>query len=481
MLSETLKEKYNSLYQKGLLEKWAPNIKAVKQVYPKFDTISSVNLAIVCENTAAAIRKYQRVNEGTQSSDVGAYVRHAFEMITAILPNLVAEEVVSVQALDQKIGQIFFLKYVYGSNKGSTAKGSTAFGPYEVNSNPSYTSEAIDQEIIADGAATTVSATLAWGPVTPKTVTITTGAVTITDDGLGALYQGSTSRGTINYDTGAIDLTLAAATNEDVNVAYEYSLEYAPTEAPELNMVVTERIVTAKPRRLRTNYAFAAAYDVEKQFGVNMDDEFLTASITEVKHEIDQEILGDLYRQAGLTTSWDATERIGISKEQHYESFAIALNEGANLIRKATKRAKGNVTVLGINGLNIVESLPGFIPTNATDKVGAYVAGTIKGQFKVIANPFYGDDQYLIAYKGDSFLEAGYVFAPYLPIFATQVVMLDDFVGRRGYATSYAKAMLNPNYYVKGTITHSVPANAANVTIVNPTTNPVNTKEVPAE
>lgn len=478
LMNESLKEKYNSQYQKGLLEKWDKNIQAVKKVYPKFSDVSAINLAIVCENTDAAIQKYRRINEGTQAADVGAYIRHAFEMITAVMPNLVSEEVVSVQALNQKIGQIFFLQYVFGSNKGTVKKGDLAFGPYDINNKPEYTSEHIDQEVLeASPSGNTVEGTLSWGPVIAGSVVVTAGSVTLKDDGKGKLTSSGSDAGTIDYTSGKISITFSS-TPDAVNVEYSYSLEYAPTEAPELDMNIKEKIVVAKPRRLRTRYAFEAAYDVEKQFGINMDDELLEAAVSEIKHEIDQEILSDLYRQAGLTHTWDATVRPAISKQQHYESFGIALNEAENLIRKATKRAKGNVLVAGINALNVAESLPGFIPSNATDKIGAYVAGTIKGNTKVIANPFYGDDEYLVAYKGESFLDAGYVYAPYLPIFATQIVMMDDFLGRRGYATSYAKAMLNPNYYVKGTITHSPAVIAADVTVVNTTENPVNTKSV---
>lgn len=45
-----------------------------------------------------------------------------------------------------------------------------------------------------------------------------------------------------------------------------------------------------------------------------------------------------------------------------------------------------------------------------------------------------------------------YVYAPYLPVFATQLIMLDDFIGRRGFATSYGKKMLNNLFYVAGTM-----------------------------
>lgn len=121
-LNEALKQKYEREYQKALLEKWDKHISAVKKVIPSYSDISAINLAIWCENTDAEIKKYNRLHEGTQASDVGPYIRHAFELISGTMPNIVSEEVVSVQALNQKIGQIFWLKYVYGSNKGDVKK-----------------------------------------------------------------------------------------------------------------------------------------------------------------------------------------------------------------------------------------------------------------------------------------------------------------------------------------------------------------------
>lgn len=477
----SLKEKYNKTYNTALLEKWGSHINGVRKVYPEFSDVSAINLATLCENTEEQISKYQRavsLGEATQSADVGPYIRHAFEIIAGLMPNLVCEEVVTVQALNQKIGQIFFLKYVYGSTKGTVTAGDTAIGPYEVASNPNYSSEHIDQEIFGASGTTTYTGTLNWGPVRAGTVKITAGSITGADDGEGHITGTGITTGTIDYASGAVSLTFAANTTGDVEVEYEYNLENAPAEAADFEMKVSERVVIARPRKLRARYAFDAAYDVEKQWGINMDDQLLEASIGEIKHEIDQEILGDLKRQAGLSNSWNIVKPNAISLEEHYKSFLTKLVEMGNQIYGATKRATGNVVICGLNAATVCESLPGFVPSDASDKVGAYVAGTIKGQIKVIKNPFYGNDDFLVAYKGNNFLDAGFVYAPYLPVFATNVVMLDDFVGRRGYATSYAKAMLNANYYVKGTITHIADVTSVSAKITNATDDPVNTKEV---
>ena len=46
-------------------------------------------------------------------------------------------------------------------------------------------------------------------------------------------------------------------------------------------------------------------------------------------------------------------------------------------------------------------------------------------------------------------------YCPYQPITTTSAIMLDDFVGRRGWATRYAKKMVQPLLYCRGEVTDS--------------------------
>ena len=50
-----------------------------------------------------------------------------------------------------------------------------------------------------------------------------------------------------------------------------------------------------------------------------------------------------------------------------------------------------------------------------------------------------------------------------MPVLTTQLVMLDDFVGRRGWATSYAKKMVQPRLYCRGEITELPYSNSGEV------------------
>ena len=70
---------------------------------------------------------------------------------------------------------------------------------------------------------------------------------------------------------------------------------------------------------------------------------------------------------------------------------------------------------------------------------------------KIIYSPYVPQDAYLVGYKGSD-QDAGFVVADFLPITKTDLVMLDDFVGRQGLVSYYGTKMLNPKMYVVGKI-----------------------------
>ena len=56
----------------------------------------------------------------------------------------------------------------------------------------------------------------------------------------------------------------------------------------------------------------------------------------------------------------------------------------------------------------------------------------------------------LMGFRGGQFLEAGAVFAPYIPLIMTPMVYdPDTFVPRKGLLTRYAKIMVRPEYFGK--------------------------------
>jgi len=72
--------------------------------------------------------------------------------------------------------------------------------------------------------------------------------------------------------------------------------------------------------------------------------------------------------------------------------------------------------------------------------------GRWNGAYDVYVDPLWPEDEILVGYKGNSPMESGFVYAPYIPIqMLPTVVNPDDFQPRKGLLTRYGKASITPD------------------------------------
>jgi hypothetical protein len=467
MNSKSLQE---SVIERGLVlaesSQWRDHTVALREGYKARHGQSAPEhivstTAILLENTNEYM---QRMDETTRVVNMGNFVDYGFDVITAVVPNLIAQDLVSVQPLNAKHGAIFYLNYLYGSNKGVVKQGDVYNNPFDgVGNNFNYTGELIDGESIGlgDGTKTAFSTTLGYTPVRPGSIVVTAAGVVATDNGQGEL-TGTGVSGTIDYATGAIAVTFSAAPAADVvpTAVYNYNMDLSDVGVPQVDLDLKSVSIEAFPRKIRARWLLDAAFELQKTKGIDAESELVVALSSEIKHEIDGEMLNDIYKLAALTGfTWDAKNPGGgIAYSDWKKTFIDLLTEMSNAVFKATKRIGANFIVAGLNVCNIIESLGAENFTPATlgqgQINGPHFIGTLQNKYRVYKNPFYGDNNFLMGYKGSSYLDAGYVYAPYMPLYATPTTVLDDFVFRKGLATSYGKLMLNNKLYAKGSITN---------------------------
>lgn len=451
-----------------LFEEFGDRFDDVQKVFPEFDDNAKVRLGILLENIDDAFDKRfsNMLNEDavmTAPNVINGIKTQYFDIVTAVFPNLIAEQIFSVQPLQQRVGEIFYLRYVYGDTKGNTRKGDTIFGANEIAGyeNSNYTRDHIENEPAeATKAGNVYEATLTNYPVSQGSVTITVGSAGYEDDGQGNIVNTATGKktGNIDYATGSLTIYGTFAGSEDVTVTYDATFEGNPSTIPSIELVVDGVFVQARPRKLRGTYTLDAGYDLQQSQGIDIKDALLQAAAMTLKNETDGELIKTAYDQAGVKATWNSAYNAsnpGISKKDYYELFIEHIFQQCSRIRQVTKRVTGNFIVCGKKAGDILQFIgaPRFIGVGVTGDVGPYYAGMLDNRIKVYIDPFLGENQYLIGYKGSTLIDAGLIYAPYLLFFATETVMLDDFLGRRGFSTSYAKKMLNKNMYVAGTIT----------------------------
>jgi hypothetical protein len=83
-----------------------------------------------------------------------------------------------------------------------------------------------------------------------------------------------------------------------------------------------------------------------------------------------------------------------------------------------------------------------------TSDFGIARIGTLLKRYAVYQDPYMTQNKILVGLKGNNFLDAGFVYAPYVPLQVTPTFMdPNDFTFRKGVRTRYATRMLRPEYY----------------------------------
>lgn len=356
---------------------------------------------------------------------------------------------------------VFYLDYTYGGGgtgtpgggvaKGILTPGTAAFdartGPFNTEY---YSSDIIPQETLAIDGSNNVAHTAAYLPVRPGTVSVALtvaglDAQSFVDDGNGTLIRtggtgGTISAATINYTTGAIAINYAEAITVGT-VTYRYDSE-ANDNVPQLDLQLTSSPIMATERKLRARWSLEAAQNLNALHGLDAEAELVGVMAEVIKFELDREIINDLFNFASAgNTQWDKTTPPNVSYVEHKLTLVDAFIANSNQIFSGTRRGQANWIVSGVSVCDVIESLPTFsanagaLQTQAN--TGVIEIGTLNNRWTIFKDPFFPATKWVMGFKGNSFLDTGYVYAPYIPIYTTPTIVLDDFLGRKGIAEQH--------------------------------------------
>lgn len=453
-----------------LVAKWSPFLKGIRDPWRRFTT------AQLMENTRNWI---DGLDESTKMANVGSFEKSVFSLIRAVMPNLVIQNLLSIQPMQTRNGSVFYMDYVFGSTKGSQTKGTKVFDSLSGPLNTSiFSSETIDTETLvasAPAATTTYDVQAQFFPIRPASFTVSANlgsgvAVQGKDDGTGKIVDAATAtdggmdgtNSTIDYDTGAIhlDFATAPATSSAITCSYLWNSE-ASDLVPQIDILLTSSPIEATRRALIAKWSLEAAQDMRAQYGLLAEAEITTGIAELIRFEIDRELINDLKTTAenngiGAVSFSRDVEGGGITYSDHVRGIEHVFTIASNKIFSATKKAVGNWIIGGVEVADIVETLPGFVPSaGAQGAIGAHVAGTLNNRWLFVKDPFFTATDFIVGYKGASVFDAAWSYNPYIPLTTTPTDVDVDFQGKKGIMTRYGKKLLNPKFLVKGSITGS--------------------------
>ena len=241
---------------------------------------------------------------------------------------------------------------------------------------------------------------------------------------------------------------------------------------PEINIKVDSVAVTAKTKKLKAKWTPELAQDLNAYHNLDAEVELTSILSEHIALEIDQEILEDLVKGATAQTMfWSRLPGKFVNREtgtplptsgtfpdftgnvsEWYETLIETINDVSAQIHRKTLRGGANFLVCSPEVANLLEFTAGFRGAVSHDddrgNVGAVKVGSLSKKFDVYVDPYFPRNVVLCGRKGSSFLESGYVYAPYVPLQMTPTIFgTEDFVPRKGVMTRYAKKMVRPDMY----------------------------------
>ena len=245
------------------------------------------------------------------------------------------------------------------------------------------------------------------------------------------------------------------------------------SQIPEIDIKVDSVAVTAKTKKLKAKWTPELAQDLNAYHNLDAEVELTSILSEHIALEIDQEILEDLIKGATagklywsrlpgkfLTRTTGAALNPVTSGypdftgnvSEWYETLVETINDVSAQIHRKTLRGGANFIVCSPEVANLLEFTAGFRGSVTHDadrgQVGAVRVGSLSKKFEVYVDPYFPRNVVLCGRKGTSFLESGYVYAPYVPLQMTPTIFgTEDFVPRKGVMTRYAKKMVRPDMY----------------------------------
>lgn len=253
------------------------------------------------------------------------------------------------------------------------------------------------------------------------------------------VYSSDYAQGGIAQGDSAID-----------KVASDAGYSTGPGEGQNINrgidFVIREEGIKAKQRKLAGRWTFEAA-DSTNKLGVNLEQEMTKALAAKIVEEINFEILLDLYNQAsGGTATWErpAPADQPLVKDRKEKELYYAIVDVAAQIYDNTRRYP-NWVVCNPRTAAYLKRSGDFVgvgsPGNVQSIKRLFLQGTLNDEFDVFVVPNLPINDILIGYKGNSELEAGAIYAPYIPLIVMQSFFnVENWTWLRSVGSFYGKA-----------------------------------------
>ena len=396
------------LNEQQLMEKWAPVLD-----HPDMPAIGSAHkrrvTATILENQEKALNEEKRVlmetSVGNVAGQVGNYDPILIGLVRRSMPQLMAYDVLGVQAMTGPTGLIFAMKSRYGTDDAA---------------DPYAREEALFNEADSDYSGTgTHAGTNPFAGATNGT-------------GMESVKKGP-------------DMT---------NGAHRGAAE--SLDPADMSFTIEKMSVEAKTRALKAGYTIELQQDLKAVHGLDAEAELSNILSSEITAEMNREVIRTVYT-AAKTGAQNATtagtfdldvDANGRWSVERFKGLMFQLEREANLIGQQTRRGRGNFLIVSadvasaLRMAGVLDVKTGVQAALNVDDTQSTYAGMLNGQFKVYIDPYMsngdnGNQFAVVGYRGSSAFDAGAFFCPYVPLQLLRAVDPTTFQPKIAFKTRY--------------------------------------------
>ena len=445
-------------------------------IYEKRNVAQCLYNAVIDTGLKAGTKLFEATTE-----DNIAFLGVQLPVIAALLPSLALSEIAVVQAMDRRIAAVFYLDVKYGTTKGAVTSGDTMIGAKTGHSigksGRRYAMARVVDETIATGTGNTTGTVDFPKLINMENVKIESvtnlGTINETRTLLGTSTAAGVITGTYISGSGSItaagvyDVTLTGIATVTVYITYDYQYDLVEdaygnrTGVPEVDVSVSQSTVEAIDFPLRAKYSIGAQIDLMKAHGIDLESELVKYLGSEVKFTIDQvglDMIDDAASSAeaaAAITTWDARPGLGEPWLWKKSEITDRFEQGSNNIFEKTKRGVATFIHCGNNVARVIRQLDKFKPRGSASNIptGPMVIGDLDGR-TVVQNPFKRQNYYTMGFRGPSYLYAGFIYAPYIPLFTTPTLITSDLMAQKGFLSSAGFKVINAGLFCEGLISN---------------------------
>ena len=456
----------------------------------------AATLTQILENTAAYVQKMDGINLLTEADAYGAtnavsllspgvatLTPQVLDIVNVFYPQMVANYIADIQALDRQTGQIFTIKTRYSQKAAGVEAGDIVF---EEPTDGTYSSEYVGYKPVAVAATVQADPSSALDGATVKIragsfIVRLAGKEVARDYGNGSAKLDGVNKGkynvigrgvsgTLDAQTGKAELKFDAEMFAEAIAAHAMlSFEAAFDTETDVDLIrkiqfdIPNQPITAKEHPLMSSYSVAASLVMNAHLAVDTDELISNQIAGTIRWERDLTLIQTVANAANLVEdlTFDcAANGTNLTLQQRYSSYTTTISSARGYIQEVAGRGTVEFIICSARvGLPVIEQIEGFkAAPEAKKPIGPYLAGTLReGTISVIAVPYsktLQEDHVIFGFKGFQLGDSAIVLAEWVSLYFTPTFQAPNLKNHKGALSFYDLFVNKPEYLAKGVISN---------------------------